>query len=447
MGMLDQMADKVVGSMMASIGWERRGSDPSFRSMEEVNARLETMGNSKAVAAVIAAENLLVGTLASLPREVRRNGEVVTDHPLVGLLESPSRYLDRHQVWDLLFRGMVRGNGFGIVIRNGGSDRRPLEIVPAVLSNFRYGNTGMPEYDLSWFNFQGRPGAVNATSTYQASSVLGFHWYGFNGLLSPSPLAFAAKSATDMARAVQAHLANRLDPRKNLGQALTVDLEMNNSIDPEQMKALTRLTKASFKVAQERGGIPLLPPGIEISKESFTGVSSADTQLIDILRWGVEDIARAYLLSPVRLGQYMSGVRVSGFKDQAADFERYSIANLSETIDAQFNRKLRIKSDIKDGYYIATNTEGIRLGSIEDLAATASLLVADAGIWTINEGRALTGKSAVEGGDRLMSPRGAPPQASAVGPPLPPTPSGEDEGEDEDGLEGANEGKVLPFRS
>ena len=95
---------------------------------------------------------------------------------------------------------------------------------------------------------------------------------------------------------------------------------------------------------------------------------------------------------------------------RAADFERYSIRPHTHIMDAQMNFKLRTRQDLEQGLTIHTSTDNLSHGSLSERIESADQAVAKAGIWTINEGRELTGKPPRSDGDRLMSPKGAPAQ-------------------------------------
>ena len=69
----------------------------------------------------------------------------------------------------------------------------------------------------------------------------------------------------------------------------------------------------------------------------LTGIDATDLQLVDLLRWGVEDIGRIWGVSAGRLNQMSgggAGVRTQALQDQLRDFEATCIGPIAKIVDA-----------------------------------------------------------------------------------------------------------------
>ena len=179
------------------------------------------------------------------------------------------------------------------------------------------------------------------------------------------------------------------------------------AMNPDQYKALQAAVSEAYSGARNAGKTPVLPPGAGV--ERVDTLSATDLQLVELLKWGVEDVARAFNVSPIRLGHYHAGFRARAFEQQATDFERYTAHPLALRVTAQFRRKLLTRADRPAE--IRLSTDLLRQGALTERIGAAGPAVANYGMWTINEGRALTGLPPRPDGDRLLSPRGAPEQA------------------------------------
>lgn len=382
-----------------------------------------------AVPAAYAAVNLLSAELATLPIEVRRRDQVVEDHPLADLLAWPSAMMDPWQLWEFVYRAlMAGGNSYCDVVRLRG---RPVELVPAVAIRAEYqsGTRGSrPAYDLELLGDDGR-GRRDRVTRF-GRDIVSLHGPGFDGLVSPSPISYAARNTLAMVHKVMTHQYSILDKGVAAGVALTQATEVaKGRLSPEQIMELIERLQDGFSGARNAGKVPVLPPGMDVAR--MGSLSAVDLQLVDILKWSVEDIARVYNVSPIRLGHYHEGFRVSTFEAQASDFERYTIYPLALRVGAQLNHTLLTEADVRDGYTIALDSDMLALGSLSERIKAADQAVAKAGIWTVNEGRRLTGRPDRTDGDRLMSPKGAPAQPPAT-----------DDGNtrDDDNDEGMNDG-------
>ena len=132
------------------------------------------------------------------------------DHPVNDVLAEPYRRLDAWQGWQYPLRALVtQGNGYLIVKRMRGNGF-PVELTPAVEGGPSYGSDGRFEYTLSTIH-EGQVDSGNLRA-YKAQDVVALHWYGFDGLNSPSPIKHAAASTLRSMQAVDRHLQPDAQP-------------------------------------------------------------------------------------------------------------------------------------------------------------------------------------------------------------------------------------------
>ena len=366
--------------------------------------------NFPAVPAAYAAINLVSEQMAILGRSVVDQNQVpLPGHPVSTLLRFPSRMLDPLQFYLITCRTLAAGGNAYCWIRRDFVTKRPIELVPAVCERTEWVDsraTPYQRYTLRLMGADGLSGFVfNRRIVVNANDVLAFHGPGYNGLFSPSPVQFVAANILEsMDRVVNRHRA-LLEEGGTLDKVLLVDAE---NVSQEQFIKARENLATSYQMAKEKNQIPVLPPGVELKR--IQALSASDMQLIEVLKWGVEDVARIWGMSPVRLGHYYEGLRVATFEYQATDFERFTISPKAMVLDSQCTRKLLSTDDVMEGLSVASDTDNVARGSLSDRATVADLLVSRAGVWTPNEGRELTGKQPRADGDRLLQPKGAPTQ-------------------------------------
>ena len=366
-----------------------------------------------AVPAAYAAINILSSQLAILERRVvGPDGVPRPNHPINALLDFPSRMVDPIQFWLILFRAYAsQGNAYAFIRRDFVS-KRPIELVPGYCERAEWVDSRHAPYQRYTLRLLGADGLsgmlFNRRVVANSNDVITLHGPGYNGMQSPSPIAFAAAAILEsMERVVERH-RSLLEEGGTLDKALTVDPEARIGID--QFLKVREAIATSYQAAKDKNQTPVLPPGVELKR--IQALSASDMQLIELLKWGVEDVARVWDMSPIRLGHYYEGMRVSTFEHQAADFSRYTISPKATVCDSQLTRKLMPVDDVVQGLRIGSDVDNLARGSLSERISAADTAVTKAGIWLIDEGRELTGKRPLPNGEgkRLYQPKGAPTQ-------------------------------------
>ena len=377
---------------------------------------------ASALAAIPAAHRaigLLASTLARLPRTAARLEDPfadawtpVPDHPVTALLEAPSRRMpDPWLFWESLFRALfASGNAYAWIRRDPRSGR-PVELVPAVCRLARWAPGPVAEYDLLLLD--GLRG-LGEQITARAPDVLTLHGPGFDGLESPSPIHYAARQTLSV-MALSGEHQRALLSGVNLRTAITIAIELLNvkSINPEQIQQFQDSLNESYAAARRKGQIPVFPPGFGL--DTVGGLSAADIQLIELLKYSVEDVGRAFGVPPRMLGHFHEGAKVATtFEGHAVDFERWSVQEHVQRVQAQLTTKLVSAEDAATGLVVRMPADRIRAGSWTEQVRAVDQAVAKAGVMTINEGRRLLRLPPVPDGDRLLQPKGAPTQETGT---------------------------------
>ena len=343
-------------------------------------------------------------------------------HPASVLIrERPNRRIDRWQFWHHFFYQLfASGNTYAYIRRD--KYGYPIELIPAanpyaersqnIAETFPRSASRPLEYDLRlWGNTE--YGQINRgyMTKVPERNVLHLHTWGFDGIYSPTPVQYAGRhtlaTSTLTAEHHLAALENGIYQRLFLEQDAAL-AGIRGADTDKQRQQLREAIKEAYGGARNAGEVAVLPPGVKAS--AVGGLSAADLALIELAKWGVQEIARIWNVPPRMLHFFERGMRTAqSLEMQSVDFERYSIRPWALAAAAQFSEKLLNADDRASGMEIYVDTAPVRRGSETEVGQYAASMAAQ-GLLTINEGRELLGYGPVEGGDELMNPVGAKPR-------------------------------------
>ena len=245
-----------------------------------------------------------------------------------------------------------------------------------------------------------------------AAQVLPIHGPGYNGLESPSPIAAAAASALASDQAARTlQLANAKSGLHGRG-VLLVDPVGYSAMTRGQRGDIARTLEKNYTAQRGAGRIPVLPPGV--TPGTMGGVSPADLQLIELMKWNAYDVCRALGVPPRNVFLYDRGMRVTGFEMQASDYQRQSVEPLCARISAVMTRAIVPTG----GKQFVLDSSDLSLGTFSEQVESLTKAVAG-GLLTPNEARAKMAVPPHADGERLILPAGSPGTAPGNNPPEP----------------------------
>ena len=361
--------------------------DPGF-------ARFGPVVNGDKIPAAWACITVLSDSLARLPLFVRGRRR----HTLAPLLQRPSDTLDAVQCWTLLFRAAVAtGNGYAVIMRRPSGEPRalmPCVAAPVVTPTAKTYNV------TQYYGLRGPQGV------FAERDVVAIQGPGFDGISSPSPIVYAAQSALKIMTAANTHNSRSLLGGMNGRAALAMDPQLAG-LSPAQRDEIRHAIAESYAGARNADRVPVLPPGV--TPAQMGGISAVDMQLIELMRWTVEDICRVFGVPPRMVGHQSVGMRVeTKLGQQGEDFFRWSLSPWIARITAQLSAKLLSRDDYDNGVRIGMNADVISQGTFAERVDAIDQAVAKAGVLTINEGRSILGYGPIDDGDRLIAPAGTP---------------------------------------
>ena len=344
--------------------------------------------------------NVLADALTRCRLFVTRRG-----HPLAAMLQSPSRVYDPAQLWGQLYSAAIAGgNGYALIMRD--ASGQPAGLAPCTATP-RVASRGLQ------YTVQLRHMEQATPSPVAARDIVALHGPGYDGLVSPSPVASAAREALGVIASANQHNRQSLNRGMNARAVLTMDPQIA-SLTPTQREEIMRVVASSYAGARNAGTIPLLPPGV--SPAQTGGMSAVDMQLIELMRWSVEDVCRVFSVPPRMVGHTTHGMRVeTKLGQQGEDFFRWSLAPWITRIEAQLTAKLLNAADREAGVRVRMSADALSQGTFAERVAAIDQAVAKAGVITINEGRAVLGYAPRADGDRLILPAGTPEKPVAQG--------------------------------
>ena len=390
--------------------WPReRSEEPPPPSRVWVNSH-----TAMSVPAANTCVSILAGTLARLPYEVTTRGRIaepVAEHPVAALLEQPSRAIDPLLFWESMGRELhTHGNAFALIRRTAGGDPLWLELADCASIERREGRL------LYTLSLAGDGVMMGAAETVRVGSEDVLHLagagYDWRTGLAPSPITFHARNALGMWLSATEHHASSMARGAHTPLMFKTDPVY---VRPEKIKEVREEVEERYAGFMRAGKTPVLIPGIDPVK---TGFSSVDMQLVELLKFSIEDIARVWMV-PLFLLQHFNekgtgGWTNSNLVEQAHAFEKYCLRTHIERYTSEFDVKLLRPSE-RQRYRTRIDTTPLVMGSLKEIAQTLEILVAKAAVWTPEEGREITGRGPVPDGQSLRQPTGAPKQQDGGG--------------------------------
>ena len=343
---------------------------------------------------VWACVNIIADAVARSQWQVRNEaGQPLAGHPYAAALSS-NRYGPNYRAWRTVAeRYAAAGNAYAIMRR---TPRGVFDgIEPAV--------DGEVARDTS-------PGAAPQSRVYLLSvadgvrrvypsrDVIAIHGPGYDGVRSPSPIQHAARTPLKLMGAAQTLQIAEAEAGLTGRAVITMD-DPAAGMTVQQLDALARGLEERYAGARNAGRVPVLPAYAK--PDTMGGVSPADLQIVELLRWTVEDLCRVFNVPPRAVFHYIRGFRVGDFEGQAVDLQRWSI----ERPCADFGGAATHALFASTRNTIALDSSGLSAGTFGE-RVTAAVNAVRGGVLTPNEVRPGLGEQPHTDGNKLYPPAG-----------------------------------------
>ena len=370
---------------------------------------MDAFGDSQPKSALFACITILTGIFARLPHQVYKtelDGRITVDtgNPLSRLLDKPSNYMNGQTLKELLYWDVFRsGNGVAKIIRD--SSGNPIELKYCKLTGPAVRWDASLDSLIYTVVFP-RPGFSAVQEQVIENDLLHLRWWGYSPFsgVSPSPVESHVLQTNALYNSSVAHQLQTL----NKGFSARNVIENDFEVDPKTLLDFRRDIEELYSGNLKAGKTPILFPGMSLKP---VGWSTVDLQLIEILKYSVTDLSRAYgiPLFILQADERTSGWSANSLPDRWLNFERIGISPHQERFSAEFISKL-VPIRMRDrGYGIRIDLESLTLSNIAQRSVTAKNLYMS-GLGTKNEGRKLVGLPAMPDGDNTIDPPGGPKQ-------------------------------------
>jgi HK97 family phage portal protein len=395
--------------------WEKFGMPGWGVSASGISVNID---NALGVPPVWAAVNFLSGGIASLPMHIyrKRNGgkERVNSRLSVLLNETVNDEMTSFQ-WrkSLMEAVLTGGRAFTFIERNKAGavlNLWPLDPVGVVVKRER----GRKKYIYT------EPGT--ASVTYSAEEIIDIPFMlKSDGLGHRGPIASNA-DVIGMAIAATQYGSKFFQNGGVPPFAVTGKFATGGALK----RAGDDLAEAVKKAAKDKRQALVLPEGLEIKP---LGADPEKTQLIELHRFLVEQIARIYSLPPVFLQDLTHGT-FTNTEQQDLQLSKHCYSRWVDQLEQELNLKLFGRNS--NVQWVEMSMDGVLRGDfptrMEGMARAIQV-----GLLTPNEGRALENRSTDDpAGDRLYMQGAMVPLGSAPAQPAQPAAQPESDVEDDD---------------
>lgn len=336
------------------------------------------------VPAVQAAINVISGTIASLPlqlfRRTENGAEKAKDHPLYRIIHD---VVNADQLTSFAWRKysvgryLAKGRSFTFIETNRAGDVRHLwPLNPDKVEVVQKGRRRFYHYT-----------DADGLKVYKASEIIDLVWMpGSDGHSHVDPL-YLNRNAIGLAIAAERFASSVFEN----GGVPPFALETSATSATARERATTQ-TEAHLKAGRKSGKQAIaLTPGDKLVK---LGSNPAETQMLELRRFQVLEIARVFNIPPTFLHDLSAGT-YSNTEQLDLAFVKHTLTPLLEQFEQELNAKLFPPgSDL----YVEFNLDGLMRGDSSRIANFAAGV--NAGLYMPDEIRATENRPPVAGGDR-----------------------------------------------
>jgi HK97 family phage portal protein len=345
------------------------------------------------LAAVRRCVSIISDSVAATPAQIVTKGKsgglvALADHPAAKALRLLS-YADTEL---LVTDALLTGNGFAIYA-NG-----RLECVAA-----HRVSAGVAAGGGIWYEISADERFDQAKRTLPTSQVVHLRYRvdPGNPLIGMSPLRAAKASHAALTEVYFLHERLAVN-QSNPGMILSTDKDMSKE-QVQRLRELWDAQAAGFK----QGGTVILSNGLATA-DAKQHISQKDSDLVEALRFSVEEASRIYGVPPSMLG-YSQHTSYSTSSEERRAFLSSTLRPFLIRVADAFSQVLLTESERLQG--LSVEFDSSEFGAGRELAETISSLV-NSGVLTLNEARNKLNLVDVPGGDIPRVPSNTMPQAA-----------------------------------
>ena len=354
-----------------------------------------TVESALQISTVFAATRLIAETVASLPFDLYEKtpeGRIPSSLSLRKVLtRRPNRYQTRVEFWEsIVFNLVLSGNSYCVITRVG---KEIVSLLPVSSSQV------IPEVIPKDGTIIYRVSNATGEKIYQANEIWHIKLFG-NGIVGLSPLAHAAQSVS-VSQAAAGKCAEVYENGAKRAGILSTDRIMTEDQRKRARENFYDITSGA------NSRLFILEADI---KYHPTSMSPEELELLDALRYQVEDIGRFFGVPSILLNQTVGQSSLgSNVNEILAAFYKLNLRPYLEKIEESILRWL-VPDDSKEFEAEFDFDALLRADTATRLEAWGRAI--QTGQLTPNEARVLEGHAPLDGGDSLMIQSGTVPITS-----------------------------------
>ena len=349
-----------------------------FQSSAGVTVNID---NALGVPAVWAAVNFISGTLASLPLEVYRGNQRVTDGIGAWLNRAinptTSSFQWRKYSYEQVLTG---GRSVTLILRNGRGD--VTDLVPLDPADLHVQEVMTSEFPTKTYRSKSR--------VYQASEVIDLHFMLKHNQIDIRGPVMTNKDIIGLAIAA-ARYGSKAFQSGGIPPAV---LQGPFQSGAAAQRASEDIAATTARLAREGRPVMALPAGHELRSVGF---SPEQMQLLEVQQFCIEQIARIYSLPPVFL-QDLSDGTYSNTEQQDLHFVKHTLRRWIEQSEQEMNLKLFGR---ESDFEVRFNVDSLLCGDLKTRMEAHATAIQN-GIKTPNEVREKEGMEPLSAGNDLM---------------------------------------------
>jgi len=340
--------------------------------------------NAPKVSAVFACVNLISNTIASLPFNLYRETEqgMLLQGGLLNDLVSrrPNESYNSFNFRKaMITQLLLRGNAYVLPMRSG-ANLSGLELIDTELVQIDT-TSGVLKYKVYL--------TTGVTMNLDADQIIHIKYWTFDGINGVRPIVYA-KEIIGSSMAATAHMGGFYG---NGGMPKGV-LQLQGTIkDPDRIKAIGSQWDQLNK--ENKGRTAVLTEGAEYKP---VAANFQESQLIESLKFSVEEICRLYSVPPHKIGHMEGAGYANSIEAQNAQFVSDCIRPLIEAIEMEFSNKL-----LNGNRRFVMDLKALMRGDIQT-EVQRNVSYWNIGAMSANEIRRMEGLPPIEGGDEYNKP-------------------------------------------